>query len=168
MKSISIWKTIKFGILSHYLKVRSLLFVNWIFKTKRDSEGNVVGYKARLVAKCFTQTEDIDFIENFALFHRKTLLGQLYLLLHILTLSYIRWMLRQLFSMVTLMKLYIWCNQKLCVWRPKKYGLQTKKIHLWTQASFPTMVLQLSSSNCLIWFRDKCCWKLYVSQVQWE
>jgi len=27
-----------------------------------------------------------------------------------------------------------------------------KKIYLWTQASFPSMILQVSSSNCLIWF----------------
>ena len=35
--------------------------------------------------------------------------------------------------------------------------LQIKELHLWTQASFPSMVLQISSSSCLIWFRDKCC-----------
>ena len=43
------------------------------------------------------------------------------------------------------------------VWTPKKYGLQIKEIYLWTQASFPSMVLQVSSSSYLIWFQDKCC-----------
>ena len=38
----------------------------WIFKTKRDSEGIVERYKARLVAKSFTQREGIDFIETFS------------------------------------------------------------------------------------------------------
>jgi len=43
----------------------------WIFKTKRDSEGNVKRYKARLVAKCFTQRECIDFTETFFLVSSK-------------------------------------------------------------------------------------------------
>ena len=38
----------------------------WIFKTKRDSKGNIVRYKARLVAKAFTQKEDIDYNETFS------------------------------------------------------------------------------------------------------
>ena len=35
----------------------------WIFKTKRDSEGNKERYKACLVAKNFTQREGIDFTD---------------------------------------------------------------------------------------------------------
>ena len=38
----------------------------WIFKTKRDSKGNIERYKARLVAKVFTQKEDIDYKETFS------------------------------------------------------------------------------------------------------
>ncbi|XXG71992.1 hypothetical protein AAC387_Pa07g1189 [Persea americana] len=38
----------------------------WIFKTKRDSNGNVERYKARLIAKGFTQKEGIDFKETFS------------------------------------------------------------------------------------------------------
>jgi Reverse transcriptase (RNA-dependent DNA polymerase) len=38
----------------------------WIFKTKKDSEGNVKRYKIRLVAKRFTQKDGINFTETFS------------------------------------------------------------------------------------------------------
>ena len=52
-----------FGILSHCLKP---IGCKWIFKTKRDSKGDVVRYKAHLVAKSYTQKEDIDYKETLS------------------------------------------------------------------------------------------------------
>ena len=40
----------------------------WVFKTKRDSKGNVRRYKTRLVTKEFTQRVGIDYKETFFLF----------------------------------------------------------------------------------------------------
>jgi len=38
----------------------------WVFKTKRDSLGNIERYNARIVAKGFTQKEGINYIKTFS------------------------------------------------------------------------------------------------------
>jgi hypothetical protein len=43
-----------------------LITAKWVFKTKRNEQGAVVKYKARLVARGFQQIEGVDFNEVFA------------------------------------------------------------------------------------------------------
>ena len=38
----------------------------WVFKTKRDSNGNVKRHKARLVTKGFSQKDGIDYKETYS------------------------------------------------------------------------------------------------------
>ena len=40
--------------------------LKWVFKVKKDPDGNVVKYKARLVAKGYAQHQGVDFDEEFA------------------------------------------------------------------------------------------------------
>ena len=43
----------------------------WVFKTKKDSQGNIERHKVRLVAKGFTQREVINYTKTFSSLSKK-------------------------------------------------------------------------------------------------
>ena len=59
MQSNKVWNLVE---LPNRAKV---IGCKWVFKTKRDSLGNIERYKARLVYKGFTQKEGIDYTKTF-------------------------------------------------------------------------------------------------------
>jgi len=60
MKDNDVWDLVELP------KRKKLIGCRWMFKTKKDSKGNVERYKARIVANGFTQTEGIDYKETFS------------------------------------------------------------------------------------------------------
>ena len=49
--------------LTNWLPEHKLIDLKWVFKLKKNSEGNVIKHKARLVAKGYVQRHGVDFEE---------------------------------------------------------------------------------------------------------
>lgn len=52
--------------LIHLPKGKKVIKTKWVFKTKRDVDGNVIRHKARLVVKGFTQRYGIDYDQTYS------------------------------------------------------------------------------------------------------
>jgi len=67
MASNQVWDLIEFpnGVKS--------IGCRWVFKTKKDSQGNIERHKTRLIAKGFTQREGINYAKTFSLVSKKDL-----------------------------------------------------------------------------------------------
>ena len=59
-------KSNEFWYLVELPKGAKAICYKWVFKTKRDSLGNIERYKARLVVEGFTQKEGIDYMKTFS------------------------------------------------------------------------------------------------------
>ena len=54
---------------------RKLVKLKWVFKRKRNADGSIERYKARIVAQGFTQVKGIDFFKTFASVQETMLTG---------------------------------------------------------------------------------------------
>ncbi|RDX84542.1 Copia protein, partial [Mucuna pruriens] len=135
------------GISSNYLK---------------DSKGNIERYKARLIAKGFTQNEDIDYKETFSPISSKDSFRTIMTLVVHFELEFHQMVVKTMFLNGEI-------DKKIYMMQPKNFmsevdrcfdniidGMQTKEIHLWSKTSFSSMVSQISSSHYLIRFQEEC------------
>ena len=132
-------------------KGRKPIGCKWIFKTKKDSMGNVERYKVCLVAKGFTQKEGIDQRETFSPVSLKDSFRTIMALVAHFDLELHQMDVKTAFLNGDIDETN--CAAKnICVGRCKTNGLQIKEIYLWAQTDFSSMVLQISSSYHLVQF----------------
>ena len=75
---------------------QSLVGCKWIYKIKTYSNGSIERYKARFVAKGFTQEYEIDYEETFALVARISSVRALLAIAAARKWDLFRWMLKML------------------------------------------------------------------------
>ena len=108
-------------------------------------------YKASLVAKGFTQKEGIGFKETFSPVSTKDSFKTLMALVAHFNLEH-QMDVNTAFLNGDIGETIYMVQPENFESRPKEYGLQIDKVHLWIQASFLSVVPQVSSSDYLVWF----------------
>ena len=105
----------------------------WVYKRKRGIDGKVETFKARLVAKRYTQKEGIDYEETFSLV---AMLKSIRILLSIAThYDYEIWQMDVKIAFLNgnlEEEIYMMQPKGFIAKNQSAYGMQVEKVHLWT------------------------------------
>ena len=146
MKSNEVWDLVE---LPQGLKA---IGCKQVYKTNRDSLGNIKRYKTRLVAKGFTKKEGIEYTETFSPISKKDSLCIILALVAHFDLE-----LQQMDVKTTFLngdvEEEVYMKQLEGFSCRESEHLVCKLIHIWFETSLPSMVLQIPWSNYFIWFR---------------
>ena len=117
----------------------------WVFKTKKDSSGNIERCKSRIIAKWFTQKEGIDYIERFSHVSKKDSLRIILALVAHFDLE-----LQQMDVKITFLngdleeEVYIKQPEGFFSSNGEHLVCKLKEIHIWTKTNFLSMVVEIS------------------------
>ena len=89
----------------------SLVDSKWVFKTKLNERGEVIKYKARIVARGFTQEYGINYFDTYSPVARLTSLRVLLTIGQLRIWSFTKWMQILLSSMAHWRKISTWTSQ---------------------------------------------------------
>ena len=91
----------------------------WVYKTKYDSKGKIERFKARLVAKCFTQREGVDYNKTFSAVSKKDSFRIIMALVAHYDLELHQMDVKTAFLNGDLWSMYIWLNRKVLLWKAR-------------------------------------------------
>jgi len=101
----------------------------WVFTLKYRPDGSVDRYKARLVAKSYTQTYGIDYFETFSPVVRMNSIRILFSIVVNLSGHCSNWILRMLSYMGIFRRKFIWSNPQAMLLRGDK-SLSSQESHI--------------------------------------
>lgn len=112
------------------LEGTKLIDCKWIFKIKRDSNGNVKIYKARHVTKDFTQRKCIDYKKAFSLISTKGSFRIIMVLVIHFDLELHQMDIKATVFNGNIKRRFIWHHKKTLCQEIQRNGFQIKEIYL--------------------------------------
>jgi hypothetical protein len=116
----------------------------WVYKMKCDSKGNIERFKTRLMAKGFTQREDIDYTKTFSSVSCKNSLKIIMMLVAHYDLELYKMDVKTTFLNVGLLEIvYMTQPKDFAVKGKKTYEVPYEEILLWIKASIYTVIFKV-------------------------
>ncbi|CAL2265657.1 unnamed protein product [Prunus armeniaca] len=136
LSKIGVWRLVKLPQNSKPIGCK------WVYKTKRNLQGKIDRYKARLVRKGYTQQEWVDYNETFSPVSTKdsfraimALVAHFQLHLYQMDVKIFKWK----FGSRDLHEVVGW----FCLKRERGSSVQTTEIHLWFKTSLEAVVFKI-------------------------